>query len=656
MSWIPTLGWAGWLAIALVPPLIIMLYFLKLRRQPVEVPSTYLWRRTIEDLHVNSIWQRLRKNLLLLLQLVAVAAMILALLRPGIRGSESLGDRRILLIDNSCSMQATDVESSRLARAKKEALELIDGMETNDAVMVIAFSDRADIRQGFTSDKRRLRAAIQGIEPTFRTTDLNEALRAASGLANPGRTSQMEDLNDIQVAEALPATLYIFSDGGFPPPQIDLGNLTATYVPIGSPDAHNVGIVAFTVERNAENETQVAAFAQVQNFGTEAADAGLSLYLDDELIDARQVQIDAESASGVEFEIQNLETGRLRLELEYDDALAADNIAYAGLDPPKQLEVVLVTEGNAALEAALSTSRVTELAAVRVARPSELETPEFGQLLRSGTVDLFIFDGCAPAVAPEANTLYIDALPPGDQWGAGEPSGPLFIIDVNRSHPLMQYVDLGTVRIVEGRALQMPGGGTELARTDAGILMAVAPRDAYLDAVIAMPLIRRTEEGAVPNTDWPIKRGFPVFFFNALQVLGGATATAASKSVQPGNPVPLAVTTRYESVEVLRPDGGAERLERGNSPQFIYSQTDLPGFYQVTGGEGRLLQLFAVNLFSDRESNIRPAPELQIGAETVEGKVNQKELVRVEYWRWLLIVALIVLGIEWYAYNRRIAL
>ena len=57
----------------LVPPAIVALYFLKLQRQPLEVPSTYLWHRTIEDLHVNSLWQRLRQNLLLFLQLLLVA-------------------------------------------------------------------------------------------------------------------------------------------------------------------------------------------------------------------------------------------------------------------------------------------------------------------------------------------------------------------------------------------------------------------------------------------------------------------------------------------------------------------------------------------------------------------------------------------------------
>ena len=44
------------------------------KRRPLEVPSTYLWHHSIEDLHVNTIWQRLRRNLLLLLQLLLILA------------------------------------------------------------------------------------------------------------------------------------------------------------------------------------------------------------------------------------------------------------------------------------------------------------------------------------------------------------------------------------------------------------------------------------------------------------------------------------------------------------------------------------------------------------------------------------------------------
>ncbi|MGC3966131.1 MAG: BatA domain-containing protein [Pirellulales bacterium] len=67
---------------AIAAAAILSFYFLKVRRKPVLVPSTYLWRRTIQDNRVNALWQRLRRSILLLLQLLAVLAAAVALLRP----------------------------------------------------------------------------------------------------------------------------------------------------------------------------------------------------------------------------------------------------------------------------------------------------------------------------------------------------------------------------------------------------------------------------------------------------------------------------------------------------------------------------------------------------------------------------------------------
>src|SRR5829696_5927912 len=56
------------LIVVALPILLLLLYFLKLKRQPLAVPSTYLWRKTIDDMQVNSLFQWLRRNVLLLLQ------------------------------------------------------------------------------------------------------------------------------------------------------------------------------------------------------------------------------------------------------------------------------------------------------------------------------------------------------------------------------------------------------------------------------------------------------------------------------------------------------------------------------------------------------------------------------------------------------------
>ena len=154
------------------------------------MPSTYLWHKSIEDLHVNSLWQRIRQSLLLYLQLLICYLVIFALLRPGWRSGQLSGGRYIFLIDNSASMNATDVAPSRLAEAKRQTLTMIDEMHSGDHAMVISFSDVARVEQGWTDNRRDLRRAIENIQPTHRPTSIDEALRTAAGWPNPTRTTR----------------------------------------------------------------------------------------------------------------------------------------------------------------------------------------------------------------------------------------------------------------------------------------------------------------------------------------------------------------------------------------------------------------------------------------------------------------------------------
>jgi hypothetical protein len=673
MTWINSLSATQWIVLLSIPPLIVSLYFLKLKRAPISVPSTYLWRKTIEDSHVNCLWQRLRRSLLLLLQLLFVAAIIFACLRPGWSSSQNIGQRSILLIDNSASMTAIDVTPSRLDVAKAKAKEIVRAMTGNDVAMVIAFSDRADVQQGFTGDRNRLIAAIDNIQVTSRTTDLNEAMRAAAGLANPGRVS-FDGMNDIQVAEALPATVNLFSDGGFVAlSDFNLGNLSVRYIPIGSEKVSNVAIEAFSILRNEERPDEIQAYARVALYGEKALEVGASLFLDDALIDAVKIKIEPNKESGVTFDLAAKDTTRgvFRLVLDHEDQLLIDNTAYAATRPVKPGNVLLVTSGNKPLQTALETSAVQSIANVKIVEPSILlDKAECERLFQSGNVDLVIFDQCQPQRMPAANTLMIGAKPPTDGWSLGEKTGPVSLIDLDRTHPMMEFLELGSVGIFEGQSVIPPEGGKILMRADIGSVFAIAPRGPYQDAVLGFGIVRQSDKGTELNTDWVRKRSFPLFIYGCIDFLSGGVTQEAATTIQPGQPISLVLPSRFSEFNVIAPSGTTSSIEPTPGGQFVFTAAESIGVYRVQAssqtlasdkslasstdsqGEDKTIDIFISNLFSPRESNIATVPDLSIGGEKVTGLVG-KSPTRIEYWRWILSAGLCLVVFEWFIYHRR---
>src|SRR5262245_63854304 len=230
------LAWWFCLLLLLVPLAIVLLYFLKLKRKPLMVPSTFLWRKSIEDLHVNALFQWLRENVLLLLQVLAVLVLIYAFMDFRVHGRTSAGKHYILMIDNSASMSATDVTPSRLEWAKQEALKEIDAATDSDYGMVIVFSSSAEIRQSYTNNRGVLRRAVEDVKPTQRPTRIEEALSLAESLANPTRSTEDASVQPTDVdpataktlvaAEGIPTDVHLFSDGRFPDmPEFSLGKL-----------------------------------------------------------------------------------------------------------------------------------------------------------------------------------------------------------------------------------------------------------------------------------------------------------------------------------------------------------------------------------------------------------------------------------------------
>src|ERR1700678_3138103 len=120
----------GLIAAGIAAPILLLLYFLKLRRRDIAISSTLLWRKSIEDLQVNTPFQKLRKNLLLFLQMLLLLLLCLALGRPILYYTRGAGYLSIILIARSALMGATDGPGgrSRFEESNRQAGALIDTM------------------------------------------------------------------------------------------------------------------------------------------------------------------------------------------------------------------------------------------------------------------------------------------------------------------------------------------------------------------------------------------------------------------------------------------------------------------------------------------------------------------------------------------------
>jgi hypothetical protein len=715
-----TLSPAQWAVLGAVPLAILALYFLKLKRAPLEVPSTYLWRKSIEDLRVNSLWQRLRQSLLLLLQLLVALLAILAVLRPGWQGTKLTGGRLVFLIDNSASMSTRDGKGdgqgggkgdgadseSRLAAAKEHVAGLIDQMGSGMTAMIVSFAGEPTVVQPFTSNTRLLRERLATIQPTVGSTDLKGALELASGMATPERavssqaatgqadTAQAdaspaaeEPSSEADVTADEPATVFIFSDGRFGDVKdFALGRLRPVYVPIGAADTQNLAITALETRRSETQPGQSQAFVQAANYSDEATEAVIVLRRGERLVDARKIEIPAGEVAGATLPIGDttpaegegvLEARIASESLEMlRDRLAIDDVAYAALNDSQASRVLLVTSGNVAVEQALTTGRADRSGEVTVEPPSFLETPSYETRATAGIYDLIVYDRCVPQAAPRSNTVYIGVLPPGDSWRKPTPTSlqpPASslsvpqIIDWNRSHPLLANVELGNFDIVETLLLTPPAGATTLVDAAEGPIVAVASRNSYEDLVLGFPILIEVDGSLQRNTDWINRLSFPTFWLNVLEYFAARQAVG-ERSLRPGEAIELRpLNPAAESITVTSPSGKAETLRRRGEQPLVYRLTDEIGVYRVTEG-ARETRRFAVNLFDPAESDVRlrtdETPEDAEQAAVAAIKIGDLDVAatagaapaRQELWRTLLIAALCVLVLEWWIYHRRVYL
>ncbi len=599
---------------------VVILYMLKLRRRETEVSSTMLWRMVLRDREANSPWQRLRRNLLLLLQLLLLALLVVALARPFIQVPVVATGQVTVLLDGSASMNATDVLPSRFEQAKQIARALANDLTGDSLMTLILVTQQPAVLVSASNDKPELIAAIDAAKPSVGIANWDAAFALAAGANGSVANS----------------TTVLVSDGGLP---ADAPPLTGEvrYVPVGT-QAANLAVSALSL-RPGPKVPQI--FASVTNYGDQEAKTVLTLNLDNQLFSAQQLTVPAGKTSNV---ILDAYDGVVSAEavltppagVTTTDYLSTDDRAYAVYNPPQSGRVLFLSnKGNQYIEQLLAA--FPGLQPFRAPADAPLPTDPF---------DLYIFDGALSKPLPSKELLMFNPQP-NELFNLNGEFSPekTSQITVATDDPLAKFVDLRNVHILKAVDVAVPAWAQTLASIDGKPLIFYGTIEQRRVVVFTFDL---------RDSDLPLQIAYPILMSNLIEWLTPSTVISAEGTIHPGDSVTVRPAIGQDAVGILAPDGQFYAASVTNAGA-LFAHTDLLGVYGVGTASmekgAKFAGFFAVNLFDKQESAIKPASSLTIGraqvAPSVRNQVGQRE-----FWPYVAAAALAILLIEWWVYHR----
>ncbi len=594
------------LAFAALSIPLVLLYMLKLRRQDVLVSSTLLWQRLLRDREANAPWQRLRRNLLLLLQLLILALLTLALARPFAPTHTVVSGSVVVLLDASASMQAGDGAPTRFDAARQATQDWVDGLQPGDVATLIAVGPQPQVLAAATGDRAALRRALQQAAPSDGAANWPAALALAAAAAAGSRTPQTVILSDGAISEPLPALPG-----------------TVRFVRLGQ-RGDNLAVVTLAVR---EGSSGPQALLRVANSGDAAVETAVELRADGLLLDIRPLVIPADRDVAVALDDLPYDLTVLEARLAAGDPLPLDDVAWAVRSRAATRRVLLVTPGNLFLERALELQPGLEI--TRLAPDQPIPAEEY---------DLIVRDGPLTAT-----------LPAGNLWAIG-PYGTLTGTFTNTAvvrsadDPLLRYVDLGDVHVARAWRVEPPPGARVLVEAAGGPLLLVAERPEGRLALLTFQLY---------DSDLPLQVAFPILVANLSGWLLPQSGLGDQADVSPGAPVTIQTAAEAARVVVSAPDGSRQVLPVG--PALPVYAAERLGVYRVEqmDAQDTLLRvdMLAVNLFDPAESDIAPQETIRVGQSEVD-VAQQEQEGRREFWPWLAGLGLAVLGVEWWVFYR----
>ena len=609
----------AWFFLALIP--LIILYFLKLRRPKMEVPSLVLWQSVVNDQRVNSPFQKFRRNLLLLLQIIMLCLLVLALMQPFLSADAEIAQYMPVLIDCSASMAATDeiTGKSRLELVKEQVREQIESLSGDQKMSLFSFSATGRRLTDFTSDRRQLLKALDLLEPSDLPGQLDDVLRMAAAYT---RTFPIE-------------TVTIMTDGNLPD-QVDFELPFSLDVRRVDPGGANVGITEMSARRSGPQEWEV--FVRVSGSSVDLRGAELKFFENNVETNTQPIEVSNEEAERLVFPVASAESRLLEARLVPTgfDSMAVDNSVWLTLPAARPLKVWT------------SPKLASWRHAIRVLSSIELEGGT-DEKPRAPDYDLIISDSAdlGGAVAPVQ--VFVGVIPDDLKTMIEVKEDVESVVDWNRTAPFLRHVQLADLELGEQPRLANGIGAKELEELGYEVL---------IDGKAGPLLLQRREGLSVSywftfHTDrstLPYRVGFPIIAANAVEA-ALKQASLSEVSAAPTGVLPVISVEAERNYTIKTPDG--QQIPAISTPAGTL--TGIPaakvGRYDILEGTDVATSI-GTGLLNTTESSLKTVEALRFTETTVAAEKSERIDSDQPLWWTLALLAFAVMMFEWWYFQR----
>lgn len=580
-----------------IPP-VIMLYILKRKYKEEVISSSLLWKEVYKNTRANTPWEKFKKNIMLLLQIIIILSIILALMSPFISIGGKSYKNVIMVIDNTASMNTIyDDSNSRLEQGKTLAKEYLNSTKDGTNTYIISYDGTSNLLLNGDFNKSNAASIIDKISASYSSGDISDVVSFVKAIGD-GIGEEYEAL--------------IFTDK-----QVAISDINGRIVYLG-----NSGLNA-SVDNVSHKfvDDKVKVIANVTNNGDSLYEGDFSLYNGEELVAVQGVTLQVGESKTFSFELDSLNSDYLKGELSRKDILMEDNTYYHVVNENKVKKILLVTDENVFLEKAFGIIENTEV----------YKTNDVSNITENDEYDLYVFDNKMPKVMPsKGSILFIN--PNSNEFFNVVEGGEIGQATAVKGS-VSSYLEDTQFTLSEYNIIETPYYGTNILTIDNNSIGFKGEINDRKIAALSFDL---------HSTDFALKKEFPILIYELGEELI-STGMVSSNNFRTGEKIVVKSSDFESEINVAYPNGDIKGLKSGEE---VNGELAL-GIYKINQNDNK--ESFSVNFPTSSESDTS-VETIGENDNIVHGKSNLKSGFNLT--PIFILLAMLVVAFEWILYKK----